>query len=73
MRDELSEVAVAVLKFLDALRSQFGFSYEDMIYAVAASVASLPQEYRERFREAFDQIDKEMNGPKSSDAADRLS
>ena len=56
-RDELSEIAMAILAGLDELKSEVSFSHEGMIDAIAAAMAQMPEGDRERFRAAFDQID----------------
>ena len=50
-RDEISQIAMAILAGLDELKTQVGFSHEDMIHAVAAALAQMPEEDRTRFRE----------------------
>ena len=71
-RDELSQVAIAVLKSLDALKTQFEFSHDEMIHAVATALASLPEEDRKRFRWAFVQIEEEMHADSAKGSRDRL-
>jgi hypothetical protein len=62
MRGEISDVALTVLLSLDQTKADAGFSHAEMIYAVAAGLAQMPEEDRARFR-AFDQIEVEMHGP----------
>jgi hypothetical protein len=44
-----------------------------MIDAIAAAMAQMPDEDRERFRAAFDQIEEELHGDSPKGSRDRLS
>jgi hypothetical protein len=61
-RDELSEVAASLLRAFDQFKEYYRCSHEDMLHAIAAAMAQMPDEDRERFRAAFDQIEEEMHG-----------